>query len=167
MPVLVLGTKEDRRDLGLRERARNDLTAARLDPSPKEVHDGPARGIDAVKLGDVHSATGHQSQPWSRSELDSDTACDLLGEQGWDGVPELGLDRASAADELELVGEREKPSELGNPESTILPVEGPDVRPGVCLDGGGWLGRVKLEQEGPVARAPLEDRRRVAPLRRW
>lgn len=57
MPVLVLGTKEDRRDLGLRERARNDLTAARLDPSPKEVHDGPARGIDAVKLGDVHSAT--------------------------------------------------------------------------------------------------------------
>lgn len=51
-----------------------------------------------------------------------------------------------------------------NPKSTVLPVERADVRTGLRLDRRGRPMGVELQQEGPIAGAPLEDRFCVAPL---
>ena len=53
----------------------------------------------------------------------------LVGEQRRHRVADLGLDRRPAAYEGEVVGEGEPPPQLGEPQASVLPVEGPTSRP--------------------------------------
>ena len=69
----------------------------------------------------------------------------------------MELDGGSVSHELEAIGETLEPLQLGDPEAPVLPVKRTDVGPGLPLDGRCGPLRVELEEEGPVARAPLEE----------
>ena len=82
--------------------------------------------------------------------------CDLGGERRRDAVPELGLDSAAAADEVEVVREAEQALHFSDAQSAAVPVERPGVGAGLRLDGRRGLAGVELEQEGPEPGAPPE-----------
>ena len=99
-----------------------------------------------------------------RPRRNLETHCDRCGQRRRDAVADLRLDRCTSTDELEVVGKREQPLELWYPQSAVLPVERTDVWAGLGLDRRGRAARVELQQEGPIAATPVEDRVGVAAL---
>ena len=122
----------------------------------------PWRRLRLLRACLVFSAS-HAGLPLKNGQ---DLCCNLLCEQGRDGVAELRLDAGAVADELEVVREGEEPLDLGDAQPAVVPVERADVRAGLGLDRGRGPGRVELQQERPVAAAPLEQRLGVAASRR-
>ena len=79
------------------------------------------------------AVTVRRSWP-STPEIGCLTPRRLVGQQWRHRVADLGLNRVPLADELVVVGEREEPSQLGDAEPTVLPVEWSDVRARLSLD---------------------------------
>src|SRR5205814_9405934 len=97
-------------------------------------------------------------------ELGGELLGDALGEQRRDGISELELLLAPVATDHVVVGEGHQPLELGDAQATVLPVEGTHPWAGLPLDCRRGPVRMELEQEAPVAAAPLEPRLGMAAL---
>ena len=81
-------------------------------------------------------------------------------------VAELKLLLSSVATNHEVIGERHEPLQLGHTKAPVLPMERPDPRSRLALDRRGRPIGMQLQEEAPVAAAPLELRVRMSALLR-
>ena len=108
------------------------------------------------------------------AELLKERPDDYLPELDWDRVAELALRICARADNHEVIRECHNPQHLREAKPAgaglaarvehIIPVERAHPRAWLCLQGCRGTIRIKLQQECPVAAAPLED---VPPAIAW